>query len=85
MDKIFSARVDESVIKQIGNLARQLNTTKKQIIEGAVSMYAQKIEKEINQDVFDQTCGAWQRKEPAAETVNKAREAFQDSMLRHQK
>ena len=85
MDKIFSARVDEAVIKQIGNLARQLNTTKKQIIEGAVTMYARRIENEIKQDVFDQTFGAWQREESATETVKKSRKAFQDSMLRYQK
>ena len=46
MDKILSARVDESVIQRIGSLARQLNTTKKKIIEGAIILYAEKIEKE---------------------------------------
>ena len=45
MDKILSARVDESVIQRIGSLARQLNTTKKKIIEGAITLYAEKIEK----------------------------------------
>ncbi len=29
MDKILSARVDESIINRIGNLANQLHTTKK--------------------------------------------------------
>ena len=46
MDKIFSARLEESVIRLIGMLARQLGTTKKAIIENAIRMYTEKIEKE---------------------------------------
>ena len=42
MDKILSARVDESVAHSIGALARRLNTSKKKIIERAVEMYAAK-------------------------------------------
>ncbi|NOY59370.1 MAG: hypothetical protein GXO75_10660 [Calditrichaeota bacterium] len=84
MDKILSARVDESVVQRIGNLARQLKTTKKQIIEGAITLYAEKIEKETKQDILDQTFGAWQRNESIKETVQKARKSFRDSMLRHQ-
>lgn len=85
MDKILSARLDESIVSRIGSLARQLHTTKKQIIEGAIELYAAKIEAENKVDVLDQTFGAWQRKESAQETVNKARKAFQDSMSRHKK
>jgi predicted transcriptional regulator len=40
MDKIISARVDESVVRQIGLLAKQLETTKKQIIERAITFFA---------------------------------------------
>ncbi len=85
MDKIFSARVDESVIRQIGVLARQLGTTKKSIIEGAIRMYAEKIEGENNIDVLEQTLGAWHRAESADETIEKARKVFRNSMNRYQK
>ena len=85
MDKILSARVDESIIRRIGSLARLLNTSKKKIIEGAIKMYASKIEEENNQDIFDQTFGAWQREETPSETARKVREAFQQSMLRRYK
>ncbi len=85
MDKILSARVDESVLQRIGNLAKQLNTSKKQIIEGAITLYAEKIDKETKQDILDQTFGAWQRNESTGETVQRARNSFRDSMERHQK
>ena len=55
MDKVLSARVDESVLQRIGSLARQLKTTKKQIIEGAITLYAEKIEKETKKDILDQS------------------------------
>ena len=85
MDKILSARVDESVIHRIGALARQLGTTKKAVIESAIQLYAEKIEKEQDFDVFEQTLGAWRRSESPAETAEEARSAFRRSMHRYQK
>ncbi|MEA2040697.1 MAG: ribbon-helix-helix protein, CopG family [Thermodesulfobacteriota bacterium] len=43
MDKVLSARVDESVLSRISVLARELHTTKKQVIEGAINLYAEKV------------------------------------------
>lgn len=85
MDKIFSARLDEDIIERIGGLARRLRTSKKQIIENAVQRYSDNIDNEEKFDVFEQTCGAWRRKESAAQTVAAARKAFRKSMEKHQK
>ena len=82
MDKILSARVDESIIRRIGTLAKQMRTTKKAVIEGAVRLYAEKI-KSGEADVFELTLGAWSRKERPSQTVAKARKAFRGSMERH--
>lgn len=82
MDKILSARVDDSVIRRIGSLARQLRTSKKRIIEEAIEMYAVKVETDGESDILDQTFGVWQRKEPAAETVRKIRKTFNESQSR---
>ena len=46
MDKVFSARVDEAIVNKIGVLARELHTTKKTIIERAVNLFLEKVEKE---------------------------------------
>jgi predicted transcriptional regulator len=84
MDKIFSARIDESVTNHISSLARRLHTSKKKIIESAIERYATQVDKEQDFDVFEHTCGAWQRKGTPGETVVKVRRAFRDSMKRHQ-
>jgi len=73
MDKILSARVDESVIHRIGSLARRLQTSKKRIIEDAIQFYTDKIDREENFDIFEQTSGAWRRNEPAGQVVEEAR------------
>jgi predicted transcriptional regulator len=85
MDKILSARVNESVIQRIGSLARRLQTSKKRIIENAVQNYADQIDREKQFEVLEQTCGAWRRKESAGRTVKETREKFRKSMERHQK
>ena len=84
MDKVLSARVDEAVIRQIGLLARELKTTKKAIIESAVRLYSEQSDLKKQLDVFEQTCGSWNRSESPDETVNQARSAFRKSMKRHQ-
>ena len=83
MDKILSARVDESIIQQVGILARELNTSKKAIIEAAIKLYSEQtgIAKKMN--VFEKTCGAWNRTETPQESIAIARSAFNRSMHRH--
>ena len=85
MDKVLSARVDESVLSRISVLARELHTTKKQVIEGAINLYAEKVKNDHNIDILDHTFGAWNRRESAQTTVRRARRAFRDSMTRRQK
>lgn len=83
MDKILSARIDESVINQIGLLARELNTTKKAVIETAVKLYSEQSDMGRKIDVFENTFGTWHRSETPGETVNNARSTFRKSMERH--
>ena len=83
MDKILSARVDESVIQQVGILARELNTSKKTIIETAIRLYSKQTGLEKKIDVFENTCGVWKRSETPQESISIARSAFNKSMGRH--
>ncbi len=83
MDKIISARIDESAANQIGMLAHRLHTSKKNVIERAIELYAAHIGPEEDAGVFERTCGAWHRKETATQLVKTARKAFSDSMERH--
>ena len=59
MDKVLSARVDEFVVRQIGELAHRLHTSKKRIIEKAIEQFAKTVESEGEDDVLARTCGAW--------------------------
>lgn len=83
MDKVLSARVDDSILNKISILSRELHTSKKNVIESAINLFAKKVEQELNVDVFDLTCGSWQRSESTDETVQAARKAFRNSMTRH--
>lgn len=82
MDKVFSARVDEAVVGRINSLARQLHSTKKQVIERAVELFARQVERERDTDALEQSFGVWKRDESAQETVETARTAFRRSMER---
>ena len=84
MDKILSARLDESTVNRIDSLARRLRTSKKKVIETAIEAYATQVDEAQGFDVFKHTCGAWRRKESAQKTMERARKAFQHSMRRHQ-
>lgn len=85
MDKILSARVDESILNKISFLARKLHVSKKKVIEGAVELYAQKLGSEGDMNVFQQTSGIWARTENPQETVSDARTCFRKSFKRYQK
>jgi len=58
MDKIFSTRLDESVIHRIDALSQMLGTSKKAVVESAIGMYAYQMEQDKNYDIFEHTCGA---------------------------
>jgi len=84
MDKILSARVDETILHKISFLAQRLHVSKKKVIEGAVQMYAQRMESTGDMDVFEQTSGAWKRKETIEQTLALTKDSFRKSMRRHQ-
>ena len=85
MDKILSARVDEMILNKISFLAQKLHLSKKKVIEGAVQMYAQRMESAGDMNIFEQTSGAWKRNESIDQTVGHAKTAFRKSMERRQK
>ncbi len=85
MDRIISARVDETAAARIGALARRLGVSKKKVLERAIEALAEQVDRDTPSDVFEQTCGAWQRKESPAQTVAAVREAFGESMERRRR
>lgn len=82
MDKVFSARIDESASALVNSLAHQLHSTKKQVLEQAIELFAAKVENERESGILEQSFGAWKRGESAGETVEASRAAFRGSMER---
>ncbi len=80
MDKVISARIDETAADRIGALARRLRTSKKAVLEQAIAMLAAHVDQAGETDVFAQTSGAWSRKDSPARLVEQSRKAFRDSM-----
>ena len=85
MDKIFSARMDEAVIRQIARLAERLKTSKKAVVEKAVQVYAETLDAESGVDVFERTLGAWKRREAPDSIRDQGRAVLLGSMRRHQR
>jgi hypothetical protein len=84
MDKIFSARINEAVLKRLGLLAQRLQMSKKAIIEKAISEFAQRMDAASeNDDLLKESFGAWQRDESPETTTKEARKQFQSAMERH--
>jgi predicted transcriptional regulator len=80
MDKIISARVDESVARRIGDLALRLRTSRKRVIERAIDMLACSVEDPAQDDAYTRTFGAWKRAGSAESTVAEARRTFRKSL-----
>ena len=85
MDRILSARVDESIVQQIGVLAEELRISKKAVIENAICLYADKVECDKSVDPLDRTFGAWKRRETPETIVRSSRKVFAESMERHRR
>ncbi|MFM7180227.1 MAG: hypothetical protein ACKO2G_01995 [Verrucomicrobiales bacterium] len=85
MDKVFSTRLDETVAARISGLARRLHTSKKRVIEEAVTLLESTLGESRAGGFLDQSFGAWQRDESARETVEAARVAFRKSFERRRR
>ncbi len=85
MDKILSARIEESIINQIGLLAKEMNTSKKSIIENAILKYAENVAKENKIDALEKTLGSWNRSETPGKTVKRIRKEFRNSLERYKR
>ena len=83
MDKVFSARLDETAIDELSRCARQLGLSKKQFLEEAIRLRAGQTGTGVGADVWAETAGAWNRGEPVAATIRKARKECRNAFSRH--
>ena len=83
MDKIFSTRLDESIIQEIDRLSSLLKTSKKKLIEEMIRRGAREMDCETGKDFWSETSGIWKRGESPDKMRRKARAEFERSMRRH--
>ena len=83
MDKIFSTRLDESVIVEMERVAQRFGFTKKRFLEEAIQAHARHLNAEEDTDLWSETFGSWGRKQSTIRTVAKARAAFRKTFERH--
>jgi len=82
MQKIFSTRLDEAVIDEMNRATRKLGMSKRQFLEEAIHLRVARLGQDEETDVWAETSGAWQRSEPAAATMRRARRAFRQGFER---
>jgi len=83
MQKILSARLDESALNDMDRATRKLGISKRQFLEEAIRLRVQGLAREGGTDVWADTLGAWRRQERPATSVREARAAFEHAFERH--
>ena len=82
MDRVLSARVDDSAIVELSRATRKLGITKKEFLEQAIHFQAERLRKLGEADIWEETLGAWKRKESPAALRKRARVQFNRSFSR---
>ena len=83
MDKVISARLNESIVCLIDRLAHKLHISKKKLLEDAVTEYATRLKEDESVDIFAETSGSWQRKTTPAALRTEIRKKFDKTIKRH--
>ncbi len=83
MDKVFSTRLDESLIKKLNHFIKSRSITKKSLIERALWAYLEEAGPNIDLGIIDQSFGIWKRDEKIHETWNQGRNAFNKGFKRY--
>ena len=85
MDRILSARINDSIYRKINELSKKMHTSKKSVIESAILLLVKQFDQKSKTDVFFDTCGIWERTENVQDTVSEIKTAFRNSMERYQR
>ena len=83
MDKVFSTRLDENLIRKVNILSVKKSMSKKTLIEQALLKYINDIDDQLDSDIINRSFGAWQRDETPDQTITGAKQAFKDSFFRN--
>lgn len=82
MDRVFSTRLDETIVDELRRATKRLGISKKQFVEEAIRLRMARAGGDEEADLWTETCGAWKRRGAPAATIRGARRAFEASMQR---
>lgn len=84
MDKVFSTRLDEELIRKINLLAVKKSVSKKKLIEKALRSYLNERKDNAESDAIDRAFGLWKRDETPEQTIRNVRNTFREAFTRHE-
>ncbi len=80
MGRVFSARLDEGAIDELNRSVEALGITKKQFLEEAIRLRARALGDA--EAVWEETLGAWKRREKPQTTITAGRRAMRRAFQR---
>ncbi len=83
MDKVFSTRLDENLIKKVDRFIKARSITKKSLVEKSLRTFLKEAESNIDRGIIDKSFGAWKRDETINETWRRGRSAFNRGYKRY--
>jgi metal-responsive CopG/Arc/MetJ family transcriptional regulator len=83
MDRVFSTRMDEDLVRRVDRFTRERSISKKGLIEKALREYLDRADPRYELDVIERSYGAWKRKESPEATWHEIRSAFNKGFGRH--
>lgn len=84
MDRVFSTRLDETIVDELNRETKRLGISKKKFLEDAIHQKIARAGDGDQADLWEETCGAWRRRGSPEATIGRARRAFEASVRRHQ-
>jgi len=72
--KVISESIDAEAAALMDRVTEFLGISRRQFLEEAIRMRAERDEREVTRRVIRETAGAWVRDEPPEETVRRIRE-----------
>jgi metal-responsive CopG/Arc/MetJ family transcriptional regulator len=84
MDKVFSTRIDEDVIRQVDAYVKRRGISKKRLVEAALRAYFKERGAKHAHEIPERAFGAWSRTETVQDTCARARSAFNRSFHHHE-
>jgi hypothetical protein len=83
MQRMISTRLDEAVIDALDRTTRKLRIPKRQFIEDAIRARVEHLSATDASDPWQDTLGAWDRRESVAATIRASRGPFRRTFARH--